>query len=137
MAKNTQKMTKYAQYAKRELDQKKAKRNKIATLSVAIVFGLALVTLLTIGVIHTLGTKIYTDGSQSVQLLPGGKFTATISHGDQYSGTYTKTKQDDSTVITYTTDNGSVVSGEIIGKELNIPEEWLDDHGHNATLPLK
>jgi cytoskeletal protein RodZ len=128
---------KISKNARREMAIKKAKRKRIIVITVAGALALALITVITISAIREARAETYTDGSQSVKLLPNGSFTATISHGDLYNGTYTKTEQEVSTVITFITDNGSTAGGEIKEGQLFLPEEWLDDHGHNAVLPLK
>ena len=128
---------KISKNARREMAIKKAKRKRLIIITVAGVLALALITVITISAIREARTETYTDGSQNVKLHPDGSFTASISHGDLYSGTYTKTEQEGYTVVTYITDSGSTASGEIIEGQLYIPDEWLDDHGHNAILPLK
>jgi cytoskeletal protein RodZ len=132
-----QNKTKISKNARREMAIKKAKRKRLIIVTVAGVLALALITVITISAIREARTETYTDGSQSVKLLPDGSFSATISHGDLYNGTYTKTDQEGLTVVTYSTDSGSTASGVIIEGQLYIPEEWLDDHGHNTVLPLK
>ena len=135
MAKNTQKK---AKDARRELAKKQAKQRKTTiTITVAAVVALALVAVIVIFAVRSARTETYTDGEQSVQLLPDGTFTAIISHGTEYSGTYIKTEQEGSTLVTYTTAVGQTVSGEIANDQLLIPAAWLDEHSHNSVLPKK
>jgi len=121
------------QQDRRERAIKKAKRQKtIAIASIAVV-ALALIAFGIYSAISSAGTETYSDGSQVIKLRPDATFTASLSHGEKYSGSYTKTEQEGKTVIAFT-GNEKTVYGEIDGANLRIPIEWQDDHGHGDTL---
>ena len=137
MAKKKQKINKNVQ---REIASKRSKRKDLIIISVAAAIPIVLFILLVAPkVIASTGinvSEIYTDGYQTVTFLKNGKFTAELNHGIYYSGKYTKTRQDESTSITYTY-KGITINGVIANNNLYIPSEWFDGHVHNSILPKK
>ena len=119
--------------ARRELAIAKEKRKKkIIIASVAAV----VLVVVAIGVfiaIQRAGTETYSDGYQTIQLLSNGTFTARLSHGQNYSGNYTKTNQGGVTVVAFSS-GGATVVGEIEDGLLHLPHEWDDGHGHGDVL---
>ena len=121
---------------KRKQEIARKKRNKkIIIISVSVV-ALALIVIGIIAAVNSARTETYGDGYQSIVLLPNGKFTAELSHGQSYSGTYSKSTQDGMTIVAFTYD-GSTVVGEIEDGMLHIPHEWDDGHGHGSAFPKK
>ena len=137
--------------AQRELEMKKAKRRKKIVIGVIAVLLLALAIAIAVSVLSGNGGnggtggndgsgevseaafEVFSDGTQTVMLLPDGTFAATLAHEESENGTFTKETAGDKTLIGFDTVEGTVF-GTIEGDVLYIPEEWQDDHGHGSAL---
>ena len=78
--------------------------------------------------------EIFSYHGQTVQLLTDGTFTASLAHGVIKSGTFSKTTENDRTVVLFNV-NGNVEVGRIVNNSLHIPREWDDNHGHGNVFP--
>jgi len=78
--------------------------------------------------------EIFSYHGQTVQLLADGTFTASLAHGVRKSGTFTKTTENDRTIVSFNV-NGNVEVGIIVNNFLHIPREWDDGHGHGNVFP--
>jgi hypothetical protein len=72
--------------------------------------------------------EVYTNGEATITLKPDGSFSASL-HDDRYAGTYVKSS--DGTTITFTV-NGDAYVAQMYNGELDLPEEWNDEHGHGG-----
>jgi len=79
-------------------------------------------------------TEVFSFHEQTVQLFADGCFIASLSHGVQINGTYTKTTENDRINILFNV-NGNTVTGRVINNALHIPKEWDDGHGHGNVFP--
>jgi len=122
--------------ARRQKALARKKRKKIIIITAVAVVVVAIVVVAVVLLVGSAGTETYSDGSQTIQFLPDGTFTATLSHSRSFSGTYAKTEQGDITIVAFTS-SGVTVNGEIEGGLLYIPHEWDDGHGHGAVLTKK
>ena len=106
----------------------------IAITAIAVLFVAAVAYGIYTSVISA-GTETYTDGGQTVKLLPNGKFTAELYHGDSYSGTYSKVESGGWTNVHLNYD-GDTAIGMIMEKQFFLPDAWQDDdgHGHGTVL---
>jgi len=82
------------------------------------------------------GAEIYSDGNQTVQLLADGTFNAALAHNKRISGTYTRTAENNRTIVSFNV-NGNIETGSIINNALHFPEEWEDGHHHGNVLPKR
>ena len=121
--------------ARRELARKKAKRNRMIAITVVSAVLLIAATLITYTVIQNSLAEVYTDGEQTVSLRPNGRFRAELAH-ENYRGSYKKTEEDGATVVTLTYGKASVVA-HLYDDQMELPEEWNDDHGHGDVLTKK
>ncbi|MCL1790561.1 MAG: hypothetical protein FWG40_04255 [Peptococcaceae bacterium] len=121
------------QQERRDKAIKKAKRQRMIIIASVAAVALVIITLGIYSAIQSAGTERYSDGNQVITLRQDGTFTATLIHGDKYKGTYTKTEQDNKTIVAFTSDE-ETVNGEIDGSNLRLPSEWVDDHGHGDIL---
>jgi len=123
-----------AKNQKREIAEKKQKQRNIKLVFVCA----AVLAAAAAGVIVFLnrnpGPEIYNYHGQTVQLYSSGKFTAALAHNVNKSGTYTKEKTNDRTVVSFNV-NGNTETGWIMNNSLHIPEEWKDSHGHGEIFP--
>ena len=122
---------------KKENAIKKAKRKKII---IAGICALAVLLVAALGIYSAVqkndqekDAEIYRQGGQSVQLLPDGKFTASLAHNVKKNGTYTKTTEDSRTLINFNV-NGNIETGRIENNSLYLPASWDDGHGHRTVL---
>lgn len=127
-----------AKFRKEENAKKKA-RKKI------IIVGICLVLILGgFGIFLFVNTKqkreeanspeFYSYGSQSVQLLADGKFTASLAHNVSKSGTFTKANENERIAVSFYID-GRTEIGYIYNNSLHLPREWDDGHGHGSIFP--
>ena len=118
-------------------DQQRARENRKKFIIVAIAtVSVVIIAFVVYSIIQTAGTESYTDGSQLVELLSNGTFTATLHHDASYNGTYSRSVQDGVTVVSFTSD-GITYTGFIENNILELPHEWEDDHGHGGVLLKK
>jgi len=116
---------------------KKARKKNIIMISILILI-IAVAVFLGIFASNRQSAKqvaaeIYSDGNQTVQLLADGTFNATLAHNKHISGTYTKTAENDRTVVSFNI-NGNIEIGSIINNALHFPKEWEDGHSHGNVL---
>jgi len=121
---------------KREAEAKRLAQKKKTLIIVMIVLVLILAVAMGISAIRAAATDTYSDGMQTIRLLPGGKFTADLVHNEKQSGTYTRYLRDGEMVVTFMTEAGTFMV-EMEDGYLPVPEEWRDDHGHNYVLPKR
>jgi hypothetical protein len=137
MPKNTSK-TKVKQLRK-ERAAKRARKKRIIIAGFSI-----LVILIIVGLVVFLSSRpdnaeVYGNHGQTVRLYDDGNFTARLPHNVRKNGTYTRTIENDLTIIEFTTfgstTEGSTETGWIIENSLHIPREWDDGHGHGSVFP--
>jgi len=135
MSKNKSK----AKAQRREMAAKKAKRKTILIVSIIAVIVIAIIA---IGIISatsqnntavTQNEETFTHGRSSVRLLADGTFFASLPHGVQKNGTYTKTDEGARTIVSFNV-NGRAERGLIENNALHIPHEWDDGHGHGSVF---
>ncbi|MCL2185845.1 MAG: hypothetical protein FWB86_08355 [Treponema sp.] len=119
---------------------KKARKKNIIMISILI---LIIAVAVFLGIFASnrqnakqVGAEIYSDGSQTVQLLADGTFNAELAHNKRISGTYTRTPENNRTIVSFNV-NGSIEIGSIINNALHFPEEWEDGHHHGNVLPKR
>ena len=135
MTKKAQQKQKALRKEKRKHEKAKKSKKQIIILVAAIaVFIIAAVVILSLNSSSAPDTEVYSDGHQTVTLLPDGTFTAELVHDERESGTYDKTDQGGLMIVSFTVDDETVY-GLITDDTLYLPEEWQDDHGHNSALP--
>ena len=127
-----EKTGKLSKKERRELAAKRAKRKKTITLVIVLVAALALAAVVIAYQIQQSKVETYSDGRQTVRLLPNGTFSASLFHGERYEGTFSKSPAGDVVVFTV---GGVPAEGSIENETLTFPEEWQDGHGHGSTLP--
>jgi ABC-type Fe3+ transport system permease subunit len=130
-AKALQKARREEKARRAELAKKKAKRIKIMVICCCSLAAAALVTFAVLAAVSQSGAETYSADGQTIRLFDDGKFTATLSHNERKSGTYTKS----GTTITFTS-GSQVVTTTIQSNELHLPSEWASacGHGHSAVL---
>jgi len=122
--------------ARRQQALARKKRKKIIIITAVAVVVVAIVVVVVVLLVGSAGTETYSDGSQTIRFLPDGTFTAKLSHGRSFSGTYSNTTQGNMTIVSFTS-SGVTVNGEVEGGLLYLPHEWDDGHGHGAVLTKK
>ena len=115
--------------------EKQKKRKKIIIITVCASLVVVVISLFVFNALQKKGDRVFSDGLQTVTLRANGKFTAALAH-DSRAGTYTETKENGVTTISFTAE-GATVTGDITDDVLTIPEEWGDSHGHGSKLKLK
>ena len=125
--------SKRARHEKEIALEKKRRRTRRITLIAFVAVILVIAAYGIFNMTKSVDAEIYSDNGQTLQLLSDGTFTATLSHGASYSGTYTKIEQGDITLVAFSS-GGETVYGEIEDGQLHIPHEWDDGHGHGNTL---
>ena len=133
MAKSTQKLNKKT---RRVLAKKKAKQRKILIIAGVFVLLLAIASVVYVSTTVEARTIVYSDGSQVVRLRPNGRFSADLSHGARFRGTYTVEDEGRWKNISFT-ERGVTIYSMIMDENLIIPEEWQDACQHNTMLPRR
>ncbi|MCL2443161.1 MAG: hypothetical protein FWD13_06815 [Treponema sp.] len=111
------------------------KHNKVGLLCVyALIISLVIFLVLSCTKDEKSENEIFSYHGQTVQLLADGTFTASLAHGVRKSGTFTKTTENDRTIVSFNV-NGKVEVGRIINNSLHLPREWDDGHGHGNVFP--
>jgi len=125
-----------AKLKKRENADKKANQKKL--LIIGVVIFIAAVAGALLFIMHKVNDnkdmEVYSYHGQTVQLFANGKYSATLAHNVQKSGTYTKANENGRISISFNT-NGRIENGWIINNSLHIPAEWDDGHGHGNIFP--
>jgi len=121
---------------RRAIALKKAKRNKIITISVCTSIAVFVVAL----IIYTatrpeIPSRVYATGPQSVTLYDDGRFRFTDCSFVRV-GKYTEIVDGDAITIEFV-HNNVFVYGDISGEFLTIPNEWDSGKGHNPRLRLQ
>ncbi|MCL1823430.1 MAG: hypothetical protein FWG44_04435 [Oscillospiraceae bacterium] len=128
--------------ARRELALQEAKRKRtmiavIVLVAVCVIaFAVFLFTQQSSEREHLNDSRIFEYGGQTITLYSDNTFTANLSHGAFYSGTYNETPLDEFSLISFKTADDEV-GGSIYNDVLTIPEEWDDGHGHGTEFALK
>ena len=78
-------------------------------------------------------TEIFSHGRQKVELNADGTFKASLAHGVNKNGTYTKKAEGSRTIVTFIV-NGKQEIGRIENNSLHLPNEWDDGHGHGSVF---
>ena len=125
------------QKAQRESERKQVRRKKmmIIMIAVAAILALAITAYVIFTRIQDAGTETFTDGSQTVRLLPNGTFAADLYHSDGRRGRFEKIEGGAWTTIHFTY-GGETVSSMIVDGVLFVPDAWQDACGHNTALQL-
>jgi hypothetical protein len=126
----------YAKNLRREAAIKKQKQKKIAAVCVCAAAVTALAVFLISSAVRQSSVETYSDGSQIVQLLEDGSFSAVLAHNVRKNGTYTKSADTGAVTVSFNR-NGVVEIGRIENNALRIPDEWDDGHGHGNILPKR
>jgi len=106
--------------AKQEAQKKKAKKQRKVIIGIIVVVFLALSVLFTINALRPGEPEVFSDGEQTVTLLPNGTFTAELVHDGFVSGTYNKSAEGGITLIEFRVD-GDVIYSIIELGSLYIP----------------
>ena len=134
-AKALQKARREEKARRAELAKKKAKRIKIMVICCCSLAAAALVTFAVLAAVSQSGTETYSADGQTIRLFDDGTFTASLSHNERKSGTYTKSTAGNLIVVHFTA-GSQVVTGEIRNNELHLPSEWMSGCGHDYTTVL-
>jgi len=128
-----------AKALKKEKAVKKARLKAFIVVLIVVLILAAVVV--TIGIVRGKNNsnaqhsaETYALGRQTVQLLENGTFSASLAHGVQKSGTYTKTTEGNRTIVSFNV-NGKTEIGRIENNSLHLPSEWEDGHGHGNVFP--
>lgn len=121
---------------RRESARKKAKQKKLLTVGLCILAAAAVLTFIIFSIVRQSNEDIYSGGGQSVRLFEDGRFAASLAHNTMKTGTYTKTVEDNVTIVSFNR-NGIIEIGRIENNSLRIPREWDDGHGHLNILPRR
>ena len=121
--------------ARREAAIKREKRKKFIIIAVCVSVGVFITALVVFSLYEQYGTRVFTNGGLAITLRVDGTFTARLAH-DTKAGTYFENTVDGVRTISFITD-GVTANGSITGKELKIPNEWDDTHGHGVIFRLK
>jgi len=108
------------------------RRNIFVMIAIALVIGAAAFVWTNIN--NPKDAETYSAGGQTIRLLPDGKFTANLAHGNKKDGTYARIEEGGWTLIVFTESNGNVSEGSIQNDRLYMPSAWDDGHGHGSVL---
>jgi len=112
-----------------------SEKNKIGLFCIyALIISLAFFLLLSCSKNNEPEVEIFSYHGQTVELQKDGNFTASLAHGVRKNGTFTKTTENDRTIVSFNV-NGNIEVGRIINNSLHIPKEWDDGHGHGNIFP--
>ena len=121
---------------RREQALKKAKRNKIITISVCVLVAVLLIAVIVYAVTRPeIPSRIYATGPQRVRLYEDGRFNFTDCRFVR-AGRYTETADGDVITLAFV-HNNITFYGNISGDILTIPSEWDSGKGHNPRLRLQ
>jgi hypothetical protein len=118
---------------KKEKARKKSRQKKILVAIVLILVTAGAIGYLIYSNNQHGDAETYSDGGQTVRLLPDGTFNAILAHRVRKSGTYTKTTEGNRITVLFNINDREEI-GRIIDDILYIPREWDDGHGHGNAL---
>jgi len=123
--------------AKTKLARKRAKQKKIIIIIICSVIAAVVIAALVFYFLnHQSNERVYEFADSTITLRDDGSFDALLFHDVSFNGTYSETKQDNATNISFSYD-GITVNGWIVGNTLTLPDEWDDDHGHGMEYTLR
>ena len=119
---------------KKENAEKKAKQKRLIIICVCVLTALVIAGISLYFFTGQKSTETFGLNGQTVQLFADGKFSASLAHSVQKSGTYTKRTENGGIVVSFNI-NGKIENGWIINNALYLPDEWDDNHGHGNVFP--
>ena len=128
-----------AKARKNENNAKKKNRKKLLIIGICAILIIVAGSIITYSIYtgnHQEGVEIYRYHGQTVRLFADGRFTASLAHRVEKSGTYTKATESNRITVLFHTD-GKTEVGRIIDNSLYIPNEWDDGHGHGNVFPRR
>ncbi|MDR2964701.1 MAG: hypothetical protein LBU88_02880 [Treponema sp.] len=120
----------------RKMEMKQKKQNKkLLIISICVLITILALIFILYSVAGKTNNEIetYSNHGQTIQLLADGTFTARLAHNVRKNGTFTRTVENDRTIVSFNV-NGNIEIGQIINNSLYIPREWDDGHGHGNVF---
>ena len=115
---------------------RREKRRKTIIMTVCVSVVVVIAAFILFNLYQQLNTRVFSNGYIEVTLRSDGTFTTRLAHGNIITGIYNENIEDNPGIISFVYD-GVAVNGNITNKELIIPNEWDDQHGHGTRLRIK